>query len=32
MHFSASTQKEIDSLYKNRKHIELTIGILKNDL
>ena len=30
MHFSTSTQKEIDSLYKNRKHIELTIGVLKD--
>lgn len=30
MLFSAKTQKEIDKLYKNRKHIELTIGILKD--
>lgn len=30
MLFSAKTQKEIDKLYKNRKHIELTVGILKD--
>ena len=31
MEFSSAARKEIDSLYaKNRKHIELTIGILKD--
>lgn len=30
MVFSQTTQQEIDKLYKNRKHIELTIGILRD--
>ena len=30
MTFSPLTQKEIDKLYKNRKHVDLTIGILKD--
>ena len=30
MTFSPLTQKEIDKLYKNRKHVELTIGVLKD--
>ena len=30
MVFSQATQKEIDKLYKNKKHVELTIGILKD--
>ena len=30
MVFSDATNKEIDKLYKNRKHVELTIGILKD--
>ena len=30
MMFSPGTQKEIDKLYKNRKHVELTIGTLKD--
>ena len=30
MVFSDNTNKEIDKLYKNRKHVELTIGILKD--
>lgn len=30
MKYSAAAQKEIDALYKGRKHVELTIGILKD--
>ena len=30
MTFSASTQAEIDKLYKGRKHVDLNIGILKD--
>ncbi len=30
MVFSSNVKKEIDKLYKNRKHVELTIGILKD--
>ncbi len=30
MKFSEATQKEIGRLYKGRKHVELTIGILKD--
>ena len=29
MYFSEKTAAEIDKLYKNRKHVELTIGIYK---
>ena len=30
MNVSAATRKEIDKLYKNRKHVELTIGTLRD--
>ena len=30
MDFSKETKKEIDKLYKGRKHVDLTIGILKD--
>lgn len=30
MNYSQATQNEIDKLYKNRKHVELTIGTLKD--
>ena len=30
MNLSAKTKAEIDKLYQNRKHVELTIGILKD--
>lgn len=30
MNFPKETQAEIAKLYKNRKHVELTIGVLKN--
>ena len=29
MTFSSTTQKEIDRLYKNRHHVELSIGVLR---
>ncbi len=29
MKFSSATQTEIDKLYKGRRHVELTIGILR---
>ena len=30
MNISAATKKEIDTLYKDRKHVELTIGMLRD--
>ena len=30
MTFNAAAQKEIDKLYKGRRHVELSIGILRN--